>query len=396
MVVPEKQQCAEEQKRAEAIGLTPDGGIDDDGGAEKIGKRDKECAFFTELFAGEHPKCRGAGDVRQNGREFYHERIALRVLVDTEQAAERLNDVEHVEIAGGIIEEEVPVIHVIKAVIVRIGGPRFKAGDVGLEPVDVVAQNKAQDKLETFGEIMIEYRVNPKLPCKSLMEQAKKNLEELLALKEPVEFFKTVDKKRDDLLYDADDTAPVFDFFKGGQKKIFEKALEQIQMIYHVDNTLKELKPEERKKRRQSSVKPLVEAYFAWVKEKKADGRVSEKSKTGRGLSYSIDQEKYLKVFLEDGNVPMDNNAAERAIKNFCIGRKNWLIIDTIRGAQSSAIIYSIAETAKANNLKPYEYFEYLLEEISQHMEDTDLSFCEELLPWSTNLPEKCRKPEKK
>ena len=92
-------------------------------------------------------------------------------------------------------------------------------------------KNKAQDKLETFGEIMIEYRVNPKLPCKSLMEQAKKNLEELLALKEPVEFFKTVDKKRDDLLYDADDTAPVFDFFKGGQKKIFEKALEQIQMF---------------------------------------------------------------------------------------------------------------------------------------------------------------------
>lgn len=92
-------------------------------------------------------------------------------------------------------------------------------------------KNKAQDKLETFGEIMIEYRVNPKLPCKSLMEQAKKNLEELLTIKEPVEFFKTVDKKRDDLLDDADDTAPVFDFFKGGQKKIFEKALEQIQMF---------------------------------------------------------------------------------------------------------------------------------------------------------------------
>ena len=57
------------------------------------------------------------------------------------------------------------------------------------------------------------------------------NLEELLSIKEPVEFFKTVDKKRDDLLDDADDTAPVFDFFKGGQKKIFEKALEQIQMF---------------------------------------------------------------------------------------------------------------------------------------------------------------------
>ena len=92
-------------------------------------------------------------------------------------------------------------------------------------------KNKVQDKLGTFDEIMIEYRINPKLPCKALMEQAKTNLEELLTIKEPVEFFKTVDKKRDDLLDDAEDTAPVFDFFKGGQKKIFEKALEQIQMF---------------------------------------------------------------------------------------------------------------------------------------------------------------------
>lgn len=183
---------------------------------------------------------------------------------------------------------------------------------------------------------------------------------------------------------------------KSRKNSLAWQALEQINMIYHVDNTLKELTPEERKKRRQDSVKPLVEAYFAWVKEKKADGRISEKSKTGRGLSYSINQEKYLKVFLEDGNVPMDNNAAERAIKNFCIGRKNWLIIDTIRGTQSSAMIYSIAETAKANHLKPYEYFEYLLEEIPKHMDDKDLSFCEDLLPWSPNLPEKCRKTEKK
>ena len=92
-------------------------------------------------------------------------------------------------------------------------------------------KKKAQDKLELFSEIMIEYRVNPKLPCKSLMEQAKKNLEELLTIKEPAEFFKTVDKKRDDLLDDADDTAPVLDFFNGDQNKIFEKAQEQIQMF---------------------------------------------------------------------------------------------------------------------------------------------------------------------
>ena len=92
-------------------------------------------------------------------------------------------------------------------------------------------KNKAKDKLESFNDIMIEYRVNPKLPCKSLMDQAKKNLEEILAIKEPVEFFKTVDKKRDDLLDDAEDTAPVFDFFHGEQKKIFERALQQIRMF---------------------------------------------------------------------------------------------------------------------------------------------------------------------
>ena len=67
-------------------------------------------------------------------------------------------------------------------------------------------------------------------------------------------------------------------------------------------------------------------------------------------------------------------------------------MIDTIAGAKSSAIIYSIAETAKANNLKPYNYFEYLLTEIPEHLDDTSRDFCEDLLPWSPKLPESCRK----
>ena len=70
-------------------------------------------------------------------------------------------------------------------------------------------------------------------------------------------------------------------------------------------------------------------------------------------------------------------------------------MIDTINGAKASAIIYSIAETAKANDLKPYEYFEFLLEKISEHMDDKDNSFLEDLLPWSPMLPENIRKPKK-
>jgi len=68
-------------------------------------------------------------------------------------------------------------------------------------------------------------------------------------------------------------------------------------------------------------------------------------------------------------------------------------MIDTINGAKASAIIYSIAETAKANNLKPYNYFEYLLTEIPKHQEYTNLDFVKELLPWSESLPVECRKP---
>ena len=170
-------------------------------------------------------------------------------------------------------------------------------------------------------------------------------------------------------------------------------ALTMIQAIYREEKQLKDLPAEERKNRRQLSVKPLVEAYFTWVRENLP--KVPQKSKTWEGFNYSLNQEKYLKVFLDDGEVPMDNNAAEQSIRGFCIGKKNWVMIDTIAGAKSSAIIYSIAETAKANNLKPYDYFEYLLTEIPKHLDDTDRSFLDDLLPWSPSLPANCRKPDK-
>ncbi len=170
-------------------------------------------------------------------------------------------------------------------------------------------------------------------------------------------------------------------------------ALSMIQAIYREEKLLKDLPAGERKIRRQLSVKPLVEAYFVWVRENLP--KVPQKSKTWEGFSYSLNQEKYLKVFLDDGEVPMDNNAAEQSIRGFCIGKKNWVMIDTVAGAKSSAIIYSIAETAKANNLKPYDYFEYLLTEIPKHLDDTDRSFLDDLLPWSPSLPENCRKPGK-
>lgn len=162
-------------------------------------------------------------------------------------------------------------------------------------------------------------------------------------------------------------------------KSLAHLALKQIQAIYREESKLKDLSSEERLQLRELNVKPLVEAYFKWIKQNV--DKVLEKSKTHNGLTYSINQEKYLTRFLEDGEVPMDNNAAEQTIRSFCIGRRNWMVIDTISGAKSSAIVYSIAETAKTTKLKPYEYFEYLLTEIPKHLEDTNRSFLEDLLP---------------
>lgn len=171
---------------------------------------------------------------------------------------------------------------------------------------------------------------------------------------------------------------------------IADKALKQINAMYKIEQSLKDLTPIERQEERELSLKPLVEAFFAWAKENKTN--VPGNSATGKALTYCINQEKYLKTFLSNGEVPMDNNAAEQAIRGFCIGKKNWVIIDTTYGAQASAIAYSIAETAKANNLKPYKYFEYLLTEIPKHMDDKSTDFIKELLPWSDKLPEEIRK----
>ncbi len=168
------------------------------------------------------------------------------------------------------------------------------------------------------------------------------------------------------------------------------EALKQISAIYKLENGLTDLTSKDRLKQRQLSVKPLVEAFFAWINNHVKD--VPSKSETGKGFTYCLNQEKYLKVFLTDGEVPADNNAAEAAIRGFCIGKQNWHLIDTIDGAKASAIIYSIAETAKANNLKPYDYFEHLLTVIPEHLDDKNLDFLENLLPWSDNLPEHCRK----
>lgn len=176
------------------------------------------------------------------------------------------------------------------------------------------------------------------------------------------------------------------------------QALSRISQIYKLEGALRNLPPQERLKERQGSIKPLVEEYFAWVKKQLEDGTVPPKSKTADGLRYSVNQEKYLRVFLTDGNVPIDNSASERAIRTFCIGKKNWMFHDSVKGARASAVIYSLSETAKLNNLRPYYYFRHLLTELPNHCDEKgniEPAKLDDLLPWSESLPDECRKPRR-
>ena len=165
------------------------------------------------------------------------------------------------------------------------------------------------------------------------------------------------------------------------------------ELIGHA-NDYDDLSSDERLNQRQQVLKPKVDAYFEWAKHKYT--QVAHNSIIGKALAYSIHQEEYLKLFLTSGDIPMDNNAAEQAIRPFTIGRKNFVLIGSSNGAKSSAMLYSLAETARANLVNTYQYFELLLTEIPKHMDDNDLSFIDRLLPWSPYVQETCPSKFKK
>lgn len=163
------------------------------------------------------------------------------------------------------------------------------------------------------------------------------------------------------------------------------KGIRYCDALFAIEKECADFDPEKRKEYRKSHAEPLLDEYFAWVRSIQPE--VLPKSKLGEAVTYSLNQEKALRRYLEDGRLEISNNRAERAVKPFVIGRKNWLFSNTPDGAASSAMLYSIAETAKACELKPLEYLEYVLKTLSQTPE-TDI---ESLLPWSDQLPDGCR-----
>ena len=180
-------------------------------------------------------------------------------------------------------------------------------------------------------------------------------------------------------------------------QKAADEAVKRIAAIYHTDHMYKGTSPKEILDNRQQSVKPLVDAYFSWIKGSVDNPGLDHSSALRTALNYSLNQEQYLRTFLEDPEVPLDNNDAERSIKKFCVGKHSWHIIDSKNGAKASAMMYSIAETAKANGLNPYEYFQYLMDQLKEYpRNDVPEDKLAELMPWSPTLPDCCKQQLKR
>jgi hypothetical protein len=147
------------------------------------------------------------------------------------------------------------------------------------------------------------------------------------------------------------------------------------------------LSPEERYQRRLEQSKPVFDALSQWA----ASTNALPKSALGRAIHYFEEQRPYLENVFLDGRLELSNNRAERSIKPFIIGRKNWLFSATVNGAKASSAIYSMIETAKENRLKPFEYLKYLFETLPNATGST----LDTLLPWSPSLPDNCRSKSK-
>lgn len=180
-----------------------------------------------------------------------------------------------------------------------------------------------------------------------------------------------------------------------GKKKasgtIAQQGLNLYNRIFSLDKKASHLKGEDRRKWRLDHITNEVEALKSWLESN--IGRVVSGSLTGKAIEYSLNHFNTLMRFMKDGDLELTNNIAERAVKEFVIGRKNFLFSQSNEGAGASAVVFSIVETAKLYGLNPFEYLKYLLEELSQKRHTDEL--IESVLPWSNTLPDYVRsKPD--
>ena len=166
-------------------------------------------------------------------------------------------------------------------------------------------------------------------------------------------------------------------------KPLASEALEYIKKLYAIEKTAKGENPLKIQRIRNIESKKYIEEFHTWLL--KHQNLIPPKSKTGKAIQYTLNQWDKLSTYLEHPDIEMDNNFIERCIKVFVIGRKNWLFADTPAGAHASAALYSLIQTAKANDLNPFEYLHHIFTELPKAKSLEDY---QRLLPYRTCLPE--------
>jgi len=165
------------------------------------------------------------------------------------------------------------------------------------------------------------------------------------------------------------------------------RLLQLLAQIFDTEKSFRELSADERKNCRKEKVRPLLDEYFQIIRTLNPDNpEYSDKMK--KGIHYALNHEPELRRFLDDGHIPCDNGACERHIRPFATARKVWLFCNTIDGAKATAILYTLVETAKVNDVDPYYYLKYLLDSMPSHMDDHDRSFLADMMPWSEAFKE--------
>ena len=165
------------------------------------------------------------------------------------------------------------------------------------------------------------------------------------------------------------------------------QAFEAVEKIFDAEKRFVNVPLEQIGNERRETLKPLFDEYWNIL------AGISPLGGSGidKAVTYSINQKEYLENVLLDNRIELTNNLAERAIKPFVIGRKNWLFSDTDKGADASARCYSIIESAKLNGLNVFAYLSHLLTELPKLGDVPDIEQIDKLLPWSDELPEFCK-----
>lgn len=177
---------------------------------------------------------------------------------------------------------------------------------------------------------------------------------------------------------------------KGKESDLTEPAVQAVEYcdkLFTCERIAREkgLNHDARKEYRLKKEKPVLDSFWEWVEKQ----HPIKNSRLDKAINYARNRKQHLETYLEDGRCSLSNNLSENAIRPFTVGRKNWLFADTVKGAEASAVCYTMIEMAKAHGLNPYAYLDFVLtNRLDENPSDSDLAL---LAPWGDLAQEYCK-----